>query len=61
MTKEVMDTMPCLRVTDRKMPGCCSNKAGKMGFSFGKMGFSFSFHLPIFPLRQGSAAAGDEQ
>lgn len=61
MTKGVMDTMPCLRVIGRNVPSCCSNKAGKMGFSFGKMGFSFSFHLPIFPPRQGSAAAGDEQ
>lgn len=61
MIKGMMDTVPCLRVTDGKVLGCCSNKAGKMGFSLGKMGFSFSFHLPIFPPRQGSAAEGDEQ
>lgn len=45
MTKRMMDTVPRLRGTDGKVPGCCSNKAGL----FGKMGFSFSFHLPIFP------------
>lgn len=32
----------------------------QQGRAFGKTGFSFSSHLPIFPPRQRSAAAGGE-
>lgn len=56
-----MDTVPCLRVSDRKVPGCCSNKAGKIlfyFFFFWEDGFFFLFSPANLPPTSGLCCCG---
>lgn len=56
MTKRIMDTVPCLRGTDGKVPGCCSNKAGlsERRLFLSLLTCQSSPHVSALPLRETS-------
>lgn len=56
MTKRMTDTVPHLRGTDGKVPGCCSNKAGllKRWVFLSLFTCQSSRHVSTLPLRETS-------